>query len=100
METEVQVVLVGVSIFQKDGEKAQSILRFGEPEVKKNLIGLSDVSRQYIHDDGELFKCITKEDLFKPVKVKAVFSKGYDGKYSLKISELVDNNGILHKFDI
>lgn len=96
METEVQVVLVGVSVFKKDGEKAQTILRFGEPEIKKNLLGLSDVSRQYIQDDGLLFNTLTKEDLFKPMKVKAVFNKGYDGKYSLKISELVDANGVIH----
>lgn len=96
METEVQIVLVGVSIFKKDGEQAQTILRFGEPEVKQSLLGLSDVSRQYIHDDGRLFKALTKEDLFKPMKVKACFQKSFDGKYSLKISELVDVNGEVH----
>ncbi len=100
LETEVSVVLIGVSIFTKEGEKSQSILRFGEPEVKKNLLGLSDVSRQYIHDDGNLFNSLTKEDLFKPIKVKARFDKGYDGKYSLKISEFVDTQGKKHCFEI
>lgn len=100
METEVSVVLIGVSVFSKEGEKTQSILRFGEPEVKKNMLGLSDVSRQYIHDDGELFKTLTKEDLFKPIKVKARFDKGYDGKYSLKIIEFTDIQGKKHSFEV